>query len=655
MEARGYYNRLIEAREKYGDRVIAYDGRERLTYSGLLSGADAYGDKLAAMGVRPGDHVALCAFNCCSWLKAFFGIIKAGAVAVLLNYSLGAEEMKELYGDMDSVCFLYGRCGARNKDENFMTGIQHDESRLLDIDAFTYEEKNSFEPMEISEEALAKPAFIVFTSGSTGKPKGGLLTQNSSLSGAEAFMQIIPEMEGETLCMCVPLFHMFGFSLAVTNILYGGKLVLPLNFTNDMILERMEETRPDALAAVMTVITRLTEDERLSQPVSGGVKRIYTGGAPLMPIQLMRVERAFRNAVLLNNYGQTETDSSIAMSVPSDSFEIRVSAIGRPLPHREVVIMNSVGEPCPAGAVGEVTLFDNGLLCKGYYKLPPERQPIDSRGYLHTGDLGFLDADGYLHLSGRIKDIIIKGGENIIPGEIEAKINALDGVREVKVMGAPNELYGESVEACLTLSPEAKISGGDIKAALKGIVSGFKMPAHFFVFDSFPLKANGKLDACELKVRMLNKPNEARIEEEIVYGIPVLSISARSQRYIIGPICRAARDIMPNLGFSTKKAGRIVHCVEEMLIERVNNAYMESGTLSFEFRLWPDFMRVRFWDESPVMAFSNADRDEDQSLSVKIILGMTDRISFEKNDDGTMVYNFDYLYDTDFEAKEFFK
>lgn len=655
MRAMGYYDRLLEAREKYGDIVIAYDGRERMTYSQLLSGADAVCAKLREMGVRPGDHAALCSFNGCSWLRVFFGIVKAGAVAVLLNSSLGTEEMKELYGDMDCACFLYGGCSARNKDVDFMTRIEPDERRRLDIDGFTYPEKDGLEPGEVSGETLAEPAFIVFTSGSTGKPKGALLTQRSSLSGAEAFVQIIPAMEGETLCMGVPLFHMFGLSLAVTNLLYGGRLLLPPQFNNDRILALMREERPDALAAVMTVITRLSEDERLSASGSDGIKRIYTGGAPLMPIQLMRTERAFRNAVLLNNYGQSESDSSIAMSVPSDSLETRLTAIGRPLPHREVVIMNSAGKPCAAGTVGEITLFDNGCISKGYYKLPEEKQPIDSRGYLHTGDLGFLDEEGYLHFSGRIRDIIIKGGENIVPGEIEAKINELDGVREAKVMGAPNELYGESVEACVTLSPDARMSADDVRAALRGKIANFKMPSHFFVFDSFPLRSNGKLDACELKIRMLNRLNEAKIEEDIVNGIPVLSISARSQRYIIDPICRAARDIVPNLGFSEKKAGRIVHCVEEMLIERVNSAYMESGTLSFEFRLWPDFLRVCFSDESPVAAFLGADSDGERSLSAKIILGMTDRIGFEKKNDGTAVYHFDYLYDTDFEAKEFFR
>ena len=450
MKSMGYYNRLLKARERYGDVVIAYDGREHMTYSQLLSGADAVCDKLKEMGVRPGDHVALCSYNGCGWLRAFFGIVKAGAVAVLLNCSLGAEELKELYGDMDCVCFLYGGCSARKRDESFMTRIEPDESRRLDTDAFTYPEKDGFEPLKVSGEDLEKPAFIVFTSGSSGRPKGALLTQHSSISGAEAFLQIIPEMEGETLCVGVPLFHMFGLSLAVTNLLYGGRLLLPSQFNNDRMLALMEEGRPDALAAVMTVITRLAEDERLPASGSDGIKRLYTGGAPLMPIQLMRTERAFRNAVLLNNYGQSESDSSIAMSVPSDSFETRLTAIGRPLPHREVVIMNSAGEPCGAGAVGEITLFDNGTISKGYYGLPAEKQPIDSRGYLHTGDLGFLDEDGYLHFSGRIRDVIIKGGENVVPGEIERKISELDGVREVKVMGAPNELYGESVEACVT-------------------------------------------------------------------------------------------------------------------------------------------------------------------------------------------------------------
>ena len=373
-----------------------------------------------------------------------------------------------------------------------------------------------------------------------------------------------------------------------------------------------------------------------------------------MPIQLLRTETAFDDAVVLNCYGQTESDSCIAMTVDTDSFDVRVSTVGRPLPHRTVRIMNSSGEFCAVGTVGEIVVEDDGNISCGYYKLPRERQPIDDRGYLHTGDLGFLDEGGYIHLAGRLKDIIIKGGENILPGSIEAEINALDCIREVKVMGAPDELYGESIEACVTITKGFEVGEEEIRAELRNRLPRFRMPAHFFIFDSFPLNANGKLDSCGLKVRMLSRLNQRRVEEEIINGIPVLSISARSQKYIIGPICSGMTDLLSNLGFSRAKSEKIRLCVEEMLTERVNNAYMESGDLSIELRLWPEFMRVRFSDESCVRPFSSGTDAEEQSLSVRLILGLTDRVSFDRDSDGRARYDLDYTYDTDFDAKEFF-
>lgn len=646
-----YFDRLLSAREKYGDITVAEDGKCSMNYSRLLSGAEAFAVKLSEMGIEQGDHVALCAYNSCAWLCAFLGIVKAGAVAVLMNYSLSVGELLPLYRDTDCKAFLYGRCSASVKTPALLSTLEAD--RLLDIDSFGFETLYDFTPQGISPEDYGKAAFIVFTSGSTGSPKGGLLTQRSNINGADAFLKIIPAMEGESLCLAVPMFHMFGLSVTTAHLLGGGKLLLPEKFTAAALLEQLEAHRPDALAAVMTVVTRLTDSPAF--PLNGFdcVKRIYTGGAPLMPMQLIRTEYAFRSAKLLNCYGQTETDSGICFTVESDSFEKRSTTVGKPLPHRHVVILGADGEPCPTGAVGEVALVSSGDNSLGYYKIPAEEQPFDARGYLHTGDLGYLDEEGYLHLSGRIKDIIIKGGENIIPSEIEAEISRIEGVREVKVMGAPNSVYGESIEACVTTDPEAALDESRLKEALKGTLSVFRTPAHFFFLDSFPVKANGKTDLCALKIQMLRLFNLRLIDEDIDSGISVLYISANSQRYIIEPVCLAISDIVKKLGFGKKKADRIVHCFEEIMLERSFDAYMQSGTMSFELLLLRDRLRVRFSDERAEPLFGDPSERSRQSLGIKIILAMTDSISVDTREDRKTVYDLDYYYDTDFDPKAY--
>lgn len=648
----GYYNRLLEAKEKYGDRVVASDGKESLRYSDLLSAACGYRDILAGMGVQPGDKVTLCAFNSCAWLKAFFGVVCYGAVAVLMNYSLPEDEIIMLMQQMDSSVFLFGSFAAKEKDAASPERIVRDASKRADIDSFVFEGRNYSGYIPLDDSKYGDPAFVVFTSGSTGSPKGGMLSQRSNITGADAYVEAIPEMQEESLCMAVPLFHIFGLGIAVTHLLYGGKLILPEKFTGEEINRFLRENQPDALTAVMTVIVRTMEHNDFPEQGYPCIKRIYAGGAPLLPIQLMRVEAGFGNAVLLNSYGQTESDTCIAMTRVNDSVEMRVHTVGKPFPHRDLVIMNSEGAECPRGEAGEITLRDNGFIMKGYYGTARELQAIDAKGYLHTGDIGYLDRDGYLHLSGRIKDIIIKGGENIIPSEVEAEINAIPGVREVKVFGAADELYGENIHACLTLMPGVFLDDNALRTALTGRISRFRMPVNFFIFDSFPLKANGKLDACALIAMMLRRLDAKKIEEDIVNGIKVFSFEAMRRHNIISQTVGITPSLLSSLGFSEAKIRKVELCVEELLAERTDVNYIGSGWLRVECRLFRDFIRISYLDDNPELPFSKFGEDFENDVGARIILSMSDRIGAVSKSNGCYEYNLDFLYDLDFDVAE---
>ena len=288
----GYYNRLAEAKEKYGDRIVACDGKETLRYSDLLSAICGYREVLTGMGVKPGEKVTLCGYNSCGWLRAFFGVVCYGAVAVLMNYSLPENEIIQLMEQMDSSVFLYGNYGAREKNPLSPGQICTKDAKRADFESFSFKKRENFEVFPYDEAAYGDPAFVVFTSGSTGSPKGGLLSQRSNITGADAYMEAIPEMKEEQLCMAVPLFHIFGLGIAVAHILYGGCLILPEKFTGGEINRFLRKTRPDALAAVMTVIVRTMEDDTFPEEGYPFIRRIYAGGAPLLPIQLMRVEKA---------------------------------------------------------------------------------------------------------------------------------------------------------------------------------------------------------------------------------------------------------------------------------------------------------------------------------------------------------------------------
>ena len=644
----GYYNRLIESMKKYGDIEIAYDGKEHLTYSSLLSAADGYASLLAEKGIRPGDRVTLLAYNSCAWLKAFFGIVCYGAIAVLMNYALPESEIITLRREMESDLLIYGPYKEMEKDPASPERIQPDARKRTDITVLDFPAVRNFSPREGVEKTYGNPAFVVFTSGSTGKPKGALLSARSNITGADAYVEAIPQIERETFMMGVPLFHIFGMGIAMSHILYGGKLILPDVFTSEKLIRFALESGAEAFAAVMTVVVRMMEDSRFPSAGMPHVKRIYVGGAPLLPIQVMRVGYSFPKATLLNSYGQTESDTGIAMTRVSDSVEKRVNTVGRPLPHRKVVIMGPEGKHCVPGEIGEITILDEGTVMCGYYNVPPEQQAIDGNGYLHTADLGFLDEDGYLHLSGRIKDIIIKGGENIIPGEIEAEINALDGVREVKVMGAYDELYGENVQACLSLKPGFRLTEENIREALTGKIPRFRMPVNFFIFEEFPLKANGKLDACELASRMLRRLDARKVAEDLENGIEICSIRMACLEFVIAPILRCIPEIFSSMGFSKPLVRRIMMCTEELLVERVGDRYLGRGNFCLKVQLRRECLRIIYTDDDPTLPFDKAEQDHFRAIRSRLVYYSADRVTVDRTADDSFLFMTDFLYDKDF-------
>ena len=646
----GYYDRLIELYKNDACRPLIADAGGERNAAQLLSGADEFCRRLQAMGVRPGEHVALCGYNSCAWLCAFFGIVKAGAVAVLFNYSAPLNELRERMKDMNCRAVLYGDCSARKKDPDFAAKLQPDGALRLDIEGVEIPTHTEFTALSLSDAELNAPAFIIFSSGSTGKPKGVMLSQSCNVRGGDAFLEIIPEMAGESMLLALPLFHIYGLSMTAAHILNGGFVSLPTDFAPSSLLTMLDRYKTDAAAAVMTVITRLSTSPLLDECTGRhSVRRVYTGGAQLLPIHILRTNTCFTNAVLLNGYGQTESDSCIAMTVPSDPAEKRSYTVGRPLPHRTVAIVDAEGREQPIGSNGEVVVRDDGYISNGYYALPPEKQSI-TEGWLHTGDVGRFDAEGYLHLEGRIKDIIIKGGENVVPSRIELAISAIPGIREVKVMGAPSELYGETVEACVSLEEGARYTEKELLSALAEKLPRFMLPEHIFFFDAFPLRPNGKVDVLELRRMMLERLNLLRIDEELSEGIELISIQARSQKYIIVPICEAASSIITGIGFTELRAERIRLCIEEMLTECASGDYLDEGSIGLELRLYHGFLRVKISSSSKQRPFE--DRGDGISISARLILAFTDRVSHEEDRLG-ISYRFDYIFNKEFDAKEY--
>jgi len=335
---------------------------------------------------------------------------------------------------------------------------------------------------------------------------------------------------------------------------------------------------------------------------------------------------------------------------PSDPIDKRSQSVGRPFPDKTVSIYSNSDGFLPAGQIGEVIVLQEGNLMSGYYNLPPEKSPIDANGWNHTEDLGFLDAEGYLHLCGRIKDIIIKGGENITPSQIENVMIDLDGIREVHVFGAPHPIYGETVEACVKVDDPANFDEEVYKEMLKGKIAKFKIPEHIFAFDSFPLRSNGKLDQTLLKSEMLQRLRLIQIDESLNGGVSVFKITLKNTAFAIGPTCDMVQSMASSFGYTQRRANQIRLCVEELLTERMINAYADVGDITLELRLFNDFLRISLKDSGVPL---DTTPSSDSSTSMKILLKLVDDFGTVMDSDGSTAYQFDFIYDADFDIRNY--
>jgi fatty-acyl-CoA synthase len=366
------------------------------------------------------------------------------------------------------------------------------------------------------------------------------------------------------------------------------------------------------------------------------------------PVQMMRLELQYANATFINMYGQSEA-APLTMVRPSDMVEQRAQSVGQAINGLEIRISDGKGGFLPRGEIGEVVARGSNLM-NGYDKLPKDKQPIDEDGWLHTGDLGLLDENGYLYLAGRIKDVIIRGGENISPSEIENALNQVDNIREAKVMGAPHPIYGESVEACITMTDGGKSFDQEaIKNALRKVIARFKVPSHIFLYDSFPLNVNGKLDQRALHADMLTRLLRLSVDEELAGGVTVFDVVVKNSGYAIVPVTSLVNELAASIGFSKRRAISIRLAVEEMLTERIMDAYSAAGDIRVRITLMPEWLRVSFSDSG---AEYFIDKRRDTSMSAKIILKAVSNF-YTDYPDGKPVYCMDFLYEQDINIQEF--
>jgi fatty-acyl-CoA synthase len=522
---------------------IVYSDRDlRFTYKQFNERVNNMAKGLMAIGVKKGTHVGIWATNVPDWFTFIFATAKIGAVMVTVNTNYKESELEYVIdnADIHTLCITEGVFDGSYVDMtyNLVPELKTQQRGYINSKRFTYLKNVVFIGQEkyrgmystaellllgnnIDDAALAanRKNFdcydvvnMQYTSGTTGFPKGVMLTHHNIVNNGFFTGEGMGFTADDKLCCCVPLFHCFGVVLATMNCLtHGCTMVVVEKFNPLVVLASIHKERCTSLYGVPTMFIA-----ELNHPMFDmfDLTSLRTGlmAGSLCPTELMRrVTEDMHITYITSVYGMTETSPGITHSTIEDSFEKRCTTVGKPYPFTEVVIMNpETGEICPDEVEGEICCRGY-LLMKGYYKNPEATvEAIDSDGWMHTGDLGIRDSEGYYRVTGRIKDMIIRGGENISPREIEEFLYKMPQIQDVQVVGIPSPKYGESVGAFIILKDGQTLSEDDVKDFCRGKIARHKIPKYIFFVKEFLLTGSGKVQKFRLKdwgVEMLKKNN----------------------------------------------------------------------------------------------------------------------------------------------------
>jgi fatty-acyl-CoA synthase len=534
--------------EKYPERdfMVYPDRNLRFTYKDFDVRVNMLAKGLLTLGIGKGDHVGIWAKNVPDWLTFMFATAKIGAVLVTVNtaykgheleYVLKQSDMKTLaiidgYQDVDYIDIIYELVPELKTQERGC--LKSEEFPFLEHVIYIGQEKhrgmyNTNELMLLGKHSDDEDLLTVkktlsnrdvvnmqYTSGTTGFPKGVMLTHRNILNNGYYIGERQKFTEEDRLCITVPLFHCFGIVLAVMAIItHGATMVMIEVFDPLMVLGSVQKEKCTALYGVPTMFIA-----EFSHPMFDifDLSSLRTGimaGSPC-PIEAMKkVVKDMHMTEITSVYGLTEGSPGFTQTSVDDPLEKRVETVGKPLPNCEVKIVDpETGETLGTNQTGEICCKGYNVM-KGYYKMPEKtKEVIDEDRWLHSGDLATCDEEGYYSIVGRIKDMIIRGGENIYPREIEEFIHTIDGIMDVQVVGIPDKKYGEIIGAFVIKEEGSQLTSEDIRDYASHKIARYKVPKHIFFVQEFPLTASGKIMKFKLRdqaVEILTKESEEDI------------------------------------------------------------------------------------------------------------------------------------------------
>ncbi len=485
--------------EECPSRCFMVVNNREWSWSDINAAASAIAARLYEMGVGKNSHVGLCSVNCALWIPAFFAIQKLGAIALLLNQTMRAEDIGRTAKTGDAKYILYGEMPEEKKDPDFISHLSETsgvpQKSMMSLRDMSEDEvlRGCDTPESIKKEP-DDVAVMIFTSGSTGIAKGVLHSAYNIISAA--WINCIDQRltDSDRTCLILPLFHVFGLVAGLfANAVADSVIYIPDDIHVSTLIGLIYQQKCTVFHSVPTMLIAIMNNKDYTPDKLSSLRCTIISGAAATKAQMEMFQKNLPNDRFRSSYGLSEM-APVTISAYDDDAEKVRTTVGKPV--RDIMVrVDENGEICVKGF----------RLMTAYYKVAASDQPIDNEGWLHTGDLGYIRDDGYVCLTGRIKDIIIRGGENIIPAMVENAISSLEGISDCKVIGVPSDFYGEEVAACIIPNDQAAFDVDEFKKELSENVARYMMPTYIEVFDEFPILGSGKIDMVSLKKDMYGR------------------------------------------------------------------------------------------------------------------------------------------------------
>jgi fatty-acyl-CoA synthase len=532
---------LVHERRPDDEALIYPDRNLRYTYAQFREVVEDSARALMALGIEKGDHVAVWGQNVPEWVTLQFATGKVGAVLVTVNPAYKSHELKYVLDQSDAAA-LFLTEGVR--DANFLEILQDAVPELADASegGLSIEDLPFLESVvlmgaeppselpvmsfgeflksgeDVSDEDLRERQDALdsedvinmqYTSGTTGFPKGVQLTHANIVKNAFYIGECMKLGPEDRVCIPVPFFHCFGCVLGTLNtVTHEGTMVPVESFDAEAVLTAVDQERCTALLGVPTMFIAELDHPDFEQYDTSSLRTGIMAGSPC-PMEVMKkVVDVMGADEITIAYGQTESSPVITQTRTDDPLELRVSSVGRKLPDVEVRISSvETDEDCAPGEQGE--LLTRGYhVMRGYYKMEDKTaEVIDDEGWLHTGDLAIMDEDGYVRITGRAKDMIIRGGENVYPREIEEFLYTHPEISDVQVYGVPDEKYGEKIAAAVQLRQDSGLTAEEVKDYCRENIARFKVPEYVDFVEEYPMTASGKIQKYKLREAAVERHN----------------------------------------------------------------------------------------------------------------------------------------------------